>query len=255
MKLIKDLIKRWNSYKYRFLPWIAIKMGDQSIAIEHQVILKHEEVEKQLLHLLNSLNVCNNFCRKKATRELTQAIGFTLDTRKSRFSGAGRGVFVASGKVLPGQIVAFYPGTVYFPEDPKLFQSVCNPFMFRCKDYLHIDGKNWGVSKSIYKSCYHRDRVGVFECCDPTWISYNNDTISFNIGQLVNNSTFNVPANVHYQEFDLLHSSIPFSLRKHIPNINYNSLDKNFTRTVVLVATKEINSDEELLSSYFTLSY
>jgi len=234
-----------------------VKMGDQSVAVEHQVLLSQQEVEKQLFHLFECLHKCKNFCRQKTVESITKNIGFTIAARESHLPGAGKGVFVATEKISAGQIVALYPGTVYFPEDPKLIQSLNNPYMFRCKDYLHIDGKNWGMSKSIYKSCYHRDNMGVFESCDPHWITYEEETspVSFNIGQIVNNSTFNVPANVHYQEFDVLLGSMPSHLRKYVPNVNYNAFSKDFIRTVVLVATKDIDTNEELLSSYFTLSY
>ena len=257
MKVLKSILKKWNSYKYRFVPWIAIKMGNQNVAIEHQEILSDEEVERQLFKLFQSLDFYSNFnCKNETVTNLTKDVGFTIETRQSCLEGAGTGVFVASGKVLPGQIVALYPGTVYFPEDPKLLQSINNPFMFRCKDYLHVDGKNWGVSKTIYKSCFSRDRLGVFDSCDSTWLSHTLSCyVSFNIGQFVNNSTFNIPANVHYQEYNIMLYNMPLNFRRFIPNINYNSYGKDFIRTVVLVATREISTDEELLSSYFTLSF
>lgn len=42
-------------------------------------------------------------------------------------------------------------GTVYMPQEPMFFQSLQNPFVFRCVDGVMIDGNHRGLSKWIYK--------------------------------------------------------------------------------------------------------
>ena len=42
-------------------------------------------------------------------------------------------------------------GTVYQPYEPILFQSLANPFIFRCVDGVLIDGKDTGLSRMIYR--------------------------------------------------------------------------------------------------------
>jgi len=48
-------------------------------------------------------------------------------------------------------ILLVHAGTVYMLFEPLLVQSISNPFMFRCVDGIHIDGKDRGLSKMIYK--------------------------------------------------------------------------------------------------------
>ena len=58
--------------------------------------------------------------RNKKT--LLDNFGFALSIRRSRLSEeAGNGVFVETGVVSPGQIIALYPGTVYQPFQPVLY--------------------------------------------------------------------------------------------------------------------------------------
>ena len=80
----------------------------------------------------------------------------------------------------------FILGTVYYPTDPIFFQSINNQFMFRCSDGVHIDGKDRGLSKSIFKSCVNRDRFGHHLIADTSWLTPS--LVSpLNIGQYVNN--------------------------------------------------------------------
>ena len=65
--------------------------------------------------------------------------------------GAGRGVFVTDGVVCRGQIVALYPGTLYYPGERVLIQSIRHPFILCCSDGVMVDGRNTGLSRSIYK--------------------------------------------------------------------------------------------------------
>ena len=46
---------------------------------------------------------------------------------------------------------SFFVGTIYWPHEPVLFQSIGNPFIFRCIDGMLIDGNDKGLSKLIYR--------------------------------------------------------------------------------------------------------
>ena len=80
-----------------------------------------------------------------------------------------------------------------------------------------------------------------------------------NCGQYVNNATANVPCNVSYQECDLPLEEFPIEWRRYLPNVYYSpapiSDDQQHKtlRIVALVATRAIEEDTELLSTYYTL--
>lgn len=42
-------------------------------------------------------------------------------------------------------------GVVYQPWEPVFLVSLGNSFLFRCADGVHIDGKDTGLSKMMYK--------------------------------------------------------------------------------------------------------
>lgn len=181
------------------------------------------------------------------------ADGFGLEVRQSTIGKAGLGVFLARRDIEAGTVVALYPGTVYLPHDPIFFQSVGNPYIFKCSDGVHIDGSNRRLSKLIYKSCAGRDRLGPHQTCDLTWLSNNTEKCFLNVGQIVNNRSVEKSANVCYQEFDFP-TDFPLELRKYIPNVVYRVLDHpKGIRTVVLVSTEDIKVGQELFSNYYTI--
>lgn len=107
---------------------------------------------------------------------LREQCGFSLAVQPSLLQGGGSGVFMDSGGVKRGQLVALYPGeqgakavlsvfyimsvpfllgTVYLPFEPLLLPSLRNSFIFRCIDGIHIDGKHRGLSGMIYRWVEH----------------------------------------------------------------------------------------------------
>lgn len=42
-------------------------------------------------------------------------------------------------------------GTVYQKYEPIFFQSIGNPFIFRCLDGVLIDGNDKGISKVVFR--------------------------------------------------------------------------------------------------------
>jgi hypothetical protein len=181
--------------------------------------------------------------------------GFSLKRCHSNIPNAGRGVYVVKGRIKAGQMSSIYPGVVYYPGEPLFFQSIMNPFILRCSDGLMVDGRDRGISRSIFKSCLHRDQVGSYLCGDLSWMG-ENPVLPLSIGQYVNNSTQEFSANVEYQELDLLISRTPTSCLSFLPYVNFSSSAdggvRDFIRCVPLVATRDIECGEELFSNYFT---
>ena len=47
--------------------------------------------------------------------------------------------------------LSYILGTVYQKYEPIFFQSIGNPFIFRCLDGVLIDGNDKGISKVVYR--------------------------------------------------------------------------------------------------------
>ena len=254
MQFVRRCIESWKVYRYRFVPWMKLNVSPQKMmaCVKNKVVTDQEAI----LQLIEVLTKLNGVVQSDPSKVLKSISGFQLIRKRSQIKDAGVGVFIAEGKALKGQIVAVYPGTVYFPSDFIFFQSLSNKFIFRCVDNLHIDAKNSGISKFIYKSCSHRDRVGPHPASDMSWLNSSDKelTCPLNIGQFVNNKPKDHVANVQYQELNIMHD-FPLELRKFIPNVNVNGLHSaSFVRTVVLVALTDIYAGEELFSDYFTFT-
>lgn len=52
---------------------------------------------------------------------LVESVGYVVERRKSIIPGAGWGLFVR-GKALPGDVIAFVPGTIYLPIEQRCTQ-------------------------------------------------------------------------------------------------------------------------------------
>ena len=139
---------RWDQYKYRFMPWVTLnlkkELGKQKSDRPRVKLKSQEEYVNELKDLLSVLqrpSLHTSFKGSKSDFELLheenqdillKSKGFQLNVRKSLISEvAGRGVFVDQGSVKAGDIVALYPGTVYIPSQPVLFQSLGNPYVLR----------------------------------------------------------------------------------------------------------------------------
>lgn len=145
----KLLSAKWSSYKYRFLPWVALSLGSQHLKPHQQTfhIFPDQEYLDQLRDLLvrlsrpryqllfrDSAERAEHFRHLHLTNRdvILDTWGFILEVRDSSLiSGAGRGVFVAQGRIPEGQLVGLYPGCVYQPSQPILLQSLGNPYILR----------------------------------------------------------------------------------------------------------------------------
>ncbi|KAM8961258.1 SET domain-containing protein 9 [Pelodytes ibericus] len=288
--LLWALLNRWKSYKYRFVPWLALNLErnrrtmryvpkgcSDKTASDAQVYttlvnlfraLFMQDLSRQsdLLDLLPDATkaiyrplvtrdsqpcpfISEN--ENKADEVLFTSLGFCIGRAPSSLRGAGTGVFVSKGMVHKGAVVSMYPGTVYQVTEPIFFQSIGNPFIFRCLDGILIDGNDKGISKSVYRSCSRRDQLGPLKISDATWLTL----VPLNplaVGQYVNNCSNEHASNVCYQEFDVP-ESFPVELRQYLPNINYSHDSYGPLRCVVLIALRDIDCGEELFSNYFTL--
>ncbi|KAJ8338680.1 hypothetical protein SKAU_G00354660 [Synaphobranchus kaupii] len=286
--LLKALQEKWNCYKYRFVPWVAVNLRKNERTLRRvkersqDKLVPDEHVAASLLSLFRDL-FKNDIGRQwsllpllpessRAAYQIPQnktdpltrlnrrfdpckvmheSLGFRIERRPSSLRSAGTGVFVTMGMVQKGTTVALYPGTVYQIYEPIFFQSLRNPFIFRCIDGVLIDGNDKGISKIVYRSCSGRDRLGPFSLSDITWLTANPDN-PLAVGQYVNNCSNEKAANVCYQEFDVP-DKFPLELRQYLPNVNYRHDTYKPLRCVVLVALRDINLGEELFSNYFTI--
>ncbi|NXN98493.1 SETD9 protein, partial [Rhinopomastus cyanomelas] len=182
---------------------------------------------------------------------LFNTLGFTVGRGRSSLVSAGTGVYVTKGFVPKGAVVSMYPGTVYRKHEPIFFQSLGNPFIFRCIDGVLIDGNDKGISRSVYRSCSRRDQLGPFQMSDESWLTAALQN-PLAVGQYVNNCSHEKSANVCYQEFDVP-EDFPVELKQYLPNIVYSHDIESHPRCVVLVTLRDIKQGEELFSNYYTI--
>ena len=313
--MIKNLINKWKNYRHRFLPWLALNLQHrivpESVQVHHDLkgSISNTEIEHCLKEMMlafespcksnesaliifggDSLKRRELFekCGRKNREILLKRFGFDLEIKMSAMPGAGKGVFIKQGRILRGQVVALYPGTIYMPYQPILLPSFKNPYIFRCSDGVFIDGNYKGISAVLYRSIHGRDRIGSqIPICDISWlhllsiindenctnningrnINLNMVVNPLNIGQIVNNCNPKIPghlANLAYQEINIKFGESKndtfkdFTVLGLIPNAYYKNEDFDtqenlVVKAIVLVAIKDVQHGEELLTTYFTL--
>ncbi|XP_055968102.1 SET domain-containing protein 9 isoform X1 [Sorex fumeus] len=218
----------------------------ESVKSKYQDLLSVQQPKVKLLEYRHQQP--NTF---KPEEILYKTLGFSVALATSSLISAGKGVFVTKGLIPKGAVVSMYPGTVYQKYEPIFFQSIGNPFIFRCLDGVLIDGNDKGISKVVYRSCNGRDQLGPFKMSDSTWLTSEIHN-PLAIGQYVNNCSNDRAANVCYQEFDVP-AVFPVELKQYLPNIAYSSDKQSPLRCVVLVALRDIKQGEELFSNYYTI--
>ncbi|XDV54794.1 hypothetical protein PO909_023008 [Leuciscus waleckii] len=182
---------------------------------------------------------------------MLNTLGFVTERKCSSLQLAGTGVFVVRGRAQKGSVVAMYPGTIYQADEPIFFQSIRNPFVFRCIDGILIDGNDKAMSKIVFRSCSRRDRLGPFSLSDSSWLTPH-PVNPLAVGQYVNNCSNEKAANVCYQEYDVP-DGFPLELRQFLPNVKYRADTQRPLRCVVLVSLRDITHGEELFSNYYTI--
>jgi len=265
--VMKRLLAKWRQYRYRFVPWLAFNFKERNIrtviAHDTDAVLAPDKINDFLRTFLNELHkrclqntvqASNSVVKSDV---LYEVYGFSIQRGPSVIPDAGQGVIVTRGTIPAFSVTSLYCGLVYEPYEPILFQSINNPFIFRCADGILIDGNDKGLSRSVYRSCRGRDGVWPLPSCDDSWLT-SEPICALNVGQYVNNNTKSYPANVAYQEINLPHD-FPAHLQQYLPNNHYTASCnvpagiKRSLRVVVLVSLRDIDKGEELLSSYFTI--
>ncbi|KAM9588292.1 SET domain-containing protein 9 isoform 5-T5 [Morphnus guianensis] len=215
--MLRALRRRWDAYKYRFVPWLALNLRRKRRTLRYvpessqDKIISDEDVFETLL---------------KGYEGNRRAAGWGRDPVERA-------------------------GTVYRKHEPIFFQSLGNPFIFRCIDGVLIDGNDKGLSRSVYRSCSRRDQLGPFQMSDESWLTAALQN-PLAVGQYVNNCSHEKAANVCYQEFDVP-GYFPVELKQYLPNIVYSHDIESHPRCVVLVALRDIKQGEELFSNYYTI--
>ncbi|XP_062943024.1 SET domain-containing protein 9 isoform X2 [Cynocephalus volans] len=275
-RLLRGLRQRWRRYKYRFVPWIALNLSHNPRTLRYvpeeskDKVISDEDVLGTLLKVFQALFL-NDFSKQSDILtvlpepvkskyqdllgvqhqrvKLLENIHQQQDIFKPEeilYTTLGFSVARASSSLISAG-----KGTVYQKYEPIFFQSIGNPFIFRCLDGVLIDGNDKGISKAVYKSCNGRDRLGPLKMSDSTWLTSEiNNPLA--VGQYVNNCSNDRAANVCYQEFDVP-AVFPIELKQYLPNITYSYDKQSPLRCVVLVALRDIKQGEELFSNYYTI--
>jgi hypothetical protein len=165
-----------------------------------------------------------------------------------------QGVFLDYGQIdHAGQLVAIYPGTIYHRHfDPLLLPSIRNTFLLARKDDLVIDGRDKGLSRSIYLSCHAR-----YPLYDKTWLSKDISTHKnpLALGHYINHFPSNGLPNVTYYEFDFEFNPNENDLYRFVPNVRYADIDNDEKGmpSAVLISLRPIKQGEELFSCYLNV--
>ncbi|CAF1539768.1 unnamed protein product [Adineta steineri] len=205
----------------------------------------HEEFLELFHRLLNSP-------KEKSPRTILQE-QFHFSLNKGLSQTHSQGIFLDYGRIkAAGQLVAIYPGTIYHRHfDPLLLASIRNTFLLARKDNLIIDGRDQGLSSSIYRSCHAR-----YPIYDITWLSkdiYQHKN-PLTLGHYINHFPANGLPNVTYYEFDFNFNESQQDLYGFVPNVRYADLDnEKGMPSAVLISLRPIEQGEELFSCYYNV--
>lgn len=179
--------------------------------------------------------------------------GFELQIRKSQIDHpkSGYGVFV-KGHILPGTVVAIYPGNVYFPRSLTREIALNNEYMISRYDAIAVDGRFWGhkaINKMVASAALGHS-LEKDKSLDP----YRNP---LGIGHYINHPGKEQLPNVLQTAYEFMgegRNEFPKELRSFIPNIPASDSfvygDKDvLVNSVVLITTRHIK-DEELFLNY-----
>ena len=113
-------------------------------------------------------------------------------------------------------------------------------------------GKTKVFSKMVFKAAMGRQALPPYKFADESWLDPCTRINPLACGQLVNNGGQR-DTNVTYYELDLNLRSIAISNRKWLINVP-NGPVMQHQRHVVLLSTRDIPANSELLSSYFSIT-
>ncbi|KAH0627955.1 hypothetical protein JD844_008555 [Phrynosoma platyrhinos] len=157
--MLRALWSRWESYKYRFVPWIAFNLRHKRRTLRFvpeeskDKIVSDEDVLRTLLKTFRALFI-NDLSRQMFLLNFFPEIKSKypeLQTAHSTISKAIDDNQQSQIFFSPEEVFLSQTGTVYEKYEPIFFQSIGNPFIFRCIDGVLIDGNDKGISKAIYR--------------------------------------------------------------------------------------------------------
>ena len=99
-----------------------------------------KNVSKEFKALINNQTL--EILKKMATT-ISNNTMISLNIATSTIANAGNGVYTLKD-IKKDTVVAFYPGTMYLPNDPCFLVSLNNHYILQCYDGILIDGKNKG---------------------------------------------------------------------------------------------------------------
>jgi len=218
-------------------------------SIENQI--DKTNLHQQFLQLFSRL--LNDQSNKSPRNILQEELNFSLN--KGLSETHAQGVFLDYGQITnAGQLVAIYPGTIYRRHfDPLLLPSIRNTFLLSRKDDFIIDGRDRGLSRSIYLSCHAR-----YPLYDTTWllkdIYMHKNPLT--LGHYINHFPSNGLPNVTYYEFDFHFNENQYDFYRFVPNVRYADIDDNDENgmpSAVLISLRPIKQGEELFSCYLNV--
>jgi hypothetical protein len=214
-----------------------------------------DKIDRNILHqqfLQLFQRLLNSSSTKSPRTILQEQCNFSLNKKVSQTHS--QGVFLDYGEIThPGELVAIYPGTIYHRHyDPLFFPSIRNTFLLARKDNLIIDGRDRGLSRSIYLSCHAR-----YPLYDATWLSQDIHMHQnpLTLGHYINHFPHNGLPNVTYYEFDFDLNENDNNLYRFVPNVRYTEIDdeEKGMPSAVLISLRPIKQGEELFSCYLNV--
>nr|XP_008100985.1 PREDICTED: SET domain-containing protein 9 isoform X2 [Anolis carolinensis] len=258
----RALRRRWESYKYRFVPWIAFNLRHKRRTLRFvpeeskDKIVPDEDVLKTLLKTFRALFI-NDLRRQMFLLNF-------LPKLKSKYPELETACSTISKVVDDNQ-----QSQIIFNPEEVLFNTLGFSITRSCSSLVSA-GTGVFVTKglvpkgtvvSMYpgmetivfsnRSCSKRDQFGPLKMSDAFWLT-NSMQNPLAVGQYVNNCSTEKSANVCYQEFDVP-EYFPIEFKQYLPNIKYSHEVQRPLRCVVLVALQSIGPGEELFSNYYTI--
>jgi hypothetical protein len=177
--------------------------------------------------------------------------GFDLQVLKSNIDHpeSGYGVFT-KGDILPGTVVALYPGTVYFANNLTSQVVENNEYMISRYDDVVIDGRSWDRKQEVAT----RQSLQLEHVLMKTK-NLNRFRNPYAIGQYINHPPPGVLPNLMSYSYDFP-IEFPSDLESYIP-YEYSSPPsflfkraETIMHSILLITTRKINLDEELFLNY-----
>jgi hypothetical protein len=232
--LLDEKIKNDSSYKV-LRQDVNISLHAQLVDMFQNIHSSNTVIDEIELKKLRLKNI------KPEKKKLSDLIGFELEVKPSTVVNSGDGVFVKEGSILPGQIIALFPGHVHLAEYTKKKEHIesllpdDNFMLMVRKDGIIVDSRQLIHNKNPYAVAHKVNHP-------PAGVVPNSLQLPFNFSN---------------DPLDLSDDIFPHEIRHLIPN-KYSkepsflgSPDRSaFMHTMVLLSTKHISVGDEIFMDY-----